>query len=122
MFLGNPGEIKGTINNDNLGEINKNTNFGIFGNLSEEEIREYEKLNKVQIGLRSDIQLGEAKIISNFSGEQKEYKIMIDKIYYNDNEDNKSFVVRIIDEELINETRRNYKRFISVVQFCKMVS
>lgn len=51
--------------------------------------------------------MGEAKIISNFSGEKKEYKAMIDKIYLDDTEDNKSFVVRIIDKELINDTRWN---------------
>ena len=30
---------------------------------------------------------------------------MIDKIYLDDLEDNKNFVIRIIDEELINEAR-----------------
>ena len=30
---------------------------------------------------------------------------MIDKIYLSDTEDNKSFVIRIADEELINQTR-----------------
>ena len=104
-MLGNPGEIKGTIDNDNLGIINSNSNFGIFGNLSDEKVLEYENVEKVPVGLRSSIKLGEAKIISNFSGEKKEYKIMIDKIYLDDFEDNKSFVIRIIDEELINQTR-----------------
>ncbi len=33
---------------------------------------------------------------------------MIDKIYLDDTEDNKSFVIRMIDEELINQTRWNY--------------
>lgn len=41
---------------------------------------------------------------------------MIDKIYLSDTKDNKSFVIRIIDEELIEETRRNNKRVISEVQ------
>ena len=104
-LIGNPGEIKGTINNDNLGEINKNSNFGIFGNLNEEKALEYNENDEMQIGLRSSIKLGEAKIISNFSGEKKEYKVMIDKIYLSDTEDNKSFVIRIADEELINQTR-----------------
>lgn len=37
---------------------------------------------------------------------------MIDKIYLNDTEDNKSFVIRIIDEDLIGDARRYHKRFI----------
>lgn len=110
---GNPGEIRGTINNDDLGEITTNSNFGIFGKLSESKASEYKDIDQVEIGLRTSIKLGEAKIISNFSGERKEYKIMIDKIYLDDLEDNKSFVIRIIDEDLINKTRRNYKRIIT---------
>ena len=70
--------------------------------------------------MRTSVKLGEAKIISNFSGERKEYKVMIDKIYLSDLEDNKSFVIRIIDEELIEQTRRNNKRVVSEAQFCKM--
>ncbi len=42
--------------------------------------------------------------MSNFSGEMKEYEVMIDKIYLDDVEDNKSFVVRITDKDLINKT------------------
>ena len=44
-------------------------------------------------------------MISDISGERKEYSIMIDKIYLDDLEDNKSFVIRITDEELIHQTR-----------------
>lgn len=120
VLLGNPGEIKGTINNDDLGEITTNSNFGIFGNISSEKLKEYEDIESVQLGLRNSIKLGEAKIISNFSGERKEYKVMIDKIYLDDTEDNKNFVVRIIDDELISQTRRNNKGVVSEVQFYKM--
>ena len=64
--------------------------------------------------------MGEATIINNFSGERKEYKVMIDKIYLDDLKDNKNFVIRIIDEDLINQTRRNNKRSISEAQSYKM--
>lgn len=68
-------------------------------------IYDYRDDDKIEVALRNEIKLGKAKIISNFNGEKKEYEIMIDKIYLNDIEDNKSFVIRIIDEELINQTR-----------------
>ena len=68
---GNPGEIKGTINNDDLGEITANSNFGIFGYLSDSKKAEFEGKDAVQVGLKTEIKLGEAKIISNFSGEKK---------------------------------------------------
>ena len=103
-----------------MGEINTNSNFGIFGNLGEKKALEYSDDEKIQIGLRNSIKLGEAKIISDFSGEKKEYKIMIDKIYLSDTEDNKSFVIRIADEELLNKTRRNNKRAFTEVQLFKM--
>ena len=71
------------------------------------------------MGLKTEIELGEATIVSNFSGEKKEYKVMIDKIYLSDVDDNKSFVIRIIDEELIEQTRGDYKRIITEAQFYK---
>lgn len=37
-------------------------------------------------------------------GEMKEYKIKIEKIYLNNNIDNKSMVVKVTDEELIQKT------------------
>ena len=73
--------------------------------MSENKALEYNDDDKIQVGLRNSIKLGEAKIISNFSGEKKEYKVMIDKIYLSDTDDNKSFVIRIADEELISQTR-----------------
>lgn len=87
-----------------MGEITQNSNFGIFGELTEEFCQQYENCQPISVGIRSTIQLGKAKIISNFSGEFKEYEIMIDRIYLEDTEDNKSFVIRIVDEELIKQT------------------
>ena len=47
---------------------------------------------------------GEATIINNISGELKEYKVQIEKIYLDDITDNKSFVIRVLDKSLIDET------------------
>ena len=60
------------------------------------------------------------KLLVILVGKRKEYKIMIDKIYLSDTEDNKSFVIRIADEELLNKTRRNNKRAFTEVQLFKM--
>ena len=87
-----------------MGEITENTNFGIFGKLNDIKVLEYDEKEKIPVALRNSITLGEAKIISNYSGEKKEYKVMIDKIYLDDYDDNKSFVIRIIDDELIHYT------------------
>ena len=47
---------------------------------------------------------GDAVIISDISGKLKEYKVYVEKIYLDDNEDNKSFIIRVKDEELIKQT------------------
>lgn len=90
--------------------------------MTNDKVLEYEDVDKVQLGLRNSVKLGEATIVSNFSGERKKYKVMIDKIYLDDLEDNKNFVIRIIDDDLISQTRRNNKRFVSEVQSYKMES
>ena len=77
-------------------------------------------MERIPVGLRSTIVLGDATMISNVSGERKEYQVMIDKIYLNDTVDNKNFVIRIVDEELMQLTRWYYSRIITAVLFCKM--
>ena len=42
--------------------------------------------------------------MSDISGELKEYKIEIQKTYLNNNYDNKSMVIKVTDEELLNRT------------------
>ena len=51
------------------------------------------------------LKFGEAKILSNVKdNEIQEYSVNIEKVYLNNNEDNKSFVIKVTDENLINET------------------
>lgn len=40
----------------------------------------------------------------------KEYEIEIEKIYTNNNLDNKSMVIKVTDQELLEKTRRNITR------------
>lgn len=99
---GIPGEVRGTVTNVTLGKINQNTNFGLFGKLENQDNLENKTL---KLALRNEIKTGEAKILSNIEGgKAKEYSVNIEKIYFNNNEDNKSFVIRVTDEELIEKT------------------
>jgi len=101
---GSPGEVRGTVNNDVLGTIFENTNFGLFGTIENINITS-DKMKTIEIGLRNEIEEGEAIILSDIDGNGvKEYSINIEKIYLNNNEDNKSFVIKVIDEDLINKT------------------
>jgi len=55
--------------------------------------------------LRSEIKEGDATLISTIeNGAPQEYKIRIEKIYQNNNGDNKSMVIKVEDERLLNET------------------
>ena len=100
-----PGKIQGAIkSNSVIGNIYKNTQYGIFGvikNLANIKI-DYSK--KMNVALRQEITLGEAKILSNVEGQFKEYNIEIQKIYYNNNHDNKSMLIKVTDENLLNQT------------------
>ena len=103
---GNPGEIKGIINdNQTIGSINLNTDFGIYGNLKEINTLGIDKKNSLEIALKNEIKTGEATILLALEDEiRKEYKIEIKKIYKNNTEDNKSMLIEITDEKLIEKT------------------
>ena len=103
---GNPGEIRGTIENcAKLGEISKNTNFGIFGLVSRESTLNLNNTKQYDVALRSEIETGEAEIICELEeGKKEKYKIEIQKIYTSNNYDNKSMLIKVTDEKLLEKT------------------
>ena len=103
---GNPGKIQGSINEQSkIGTINKNTIFGIYGIVDDISKIQIDKNKIMDVANRNEIKLGEAKILCSVDGEiAKEYKLKIDKIYLNNNYDNKSILIKVTDEELINKT------------------
>ena len=103
---GSPGEIKGSIlNQTTIGDVNKNSTFGIYGQLTNLTSLNIDTSNTVKVALRNEIKTGEAKVICNIDGRQtKEYSINIDKIYLDNDSSNKSFIIRVTDKELIEKT------------------
>lgn len=102
-----PGEIKGTIiNSQNIGEIIKNTQFGVFGKLNNLTALNIDKSKAIEVASRDEIKEGEAKILCsiNSSNVSKEYKIEIERIYKDNDYNNKSMLIRITDEELLKQT------------------
>ena len=55
-MLGNPGEVKGTVNNDCIGSIKTNSEFGLFGEIKSEEIF-FDDDNAIDVALRNEINL-----------------------------------------------------------------
>lgn len=102
-----PGEIKGTIiNSQSIGKIDKNTQFGVFGILNNLTSLNIDTSKAIEIASRDEIKEGEAKIICsiNTSNNPKEYQIEIQKIYKENDYNNKSMLIKIVDEELLKET------------------
>lgn len=101
-----PGKIEGTIEESTqIGEITKNTNFGIYGTITDKSKLNLSNKNEVEVASRNEIKTGKATLICTLDNEtRKEYEIQIKKIYTNNNENNKSMIVEITDQELLEKT------------------
>ena len=59
----------------------------------------------MDVALREEIKEGKAAILCNLDGNSpKEYQIEIEKIYRENNYDNKSMKIRVTDNELLEKT------------------
>lgn len=102
---GAPGELTGVINYNEqycLGTISANTVTGIFGNLS--KVTEGMTQENMEIGMKQDIEKGEAYILSSLDGTLRKYKIEIDDVDFNSKEENKGILFHVTDELLLSET------------------
>lgn len=102
---GKPGEIKGSIEGaSKIGEVYKNTSFGIFGKVSNKNSLKVTE-SEMEILNRDEIKKGKAQIICELEDGKKEYyDIEIQRIYTANNKDNKSMLIKITDERLLEKT------------------
>lgn len=102
---GRVGEIRGIIDGgQKIGEIERNTEIGVYGKVTNLEFINSIKKEEVEVANRNEIKLGEAKIICQIENEKvEEFNIKIKKIYKN-SKNNKSMLIEITDEKLINKT------------------
>lgn len=103
---GKAGEIKGAIGGQStLGEVTKNTDFGIYGRINNLTSLNVNTNKSVKVALRNEIELGEATMICALDNSvAKEYKINIEEIYFDNDFNNKSMLVEITDKELLDRT------------------
>lgn len=103
---GNPGEIRGTIASKNtIGKVSKNTNLGIYGTIDDISKLNIDTSNELEVALRNEIKTGKAKILCSLeNGVREEYEIEIKKIYKNNNIDNKSMLIEVTDQRLLEKT------------------
>lgn len=98
---GEPGELQGYMNmvaDNQIGEVYKNTNLGVFGTMNEEQAKEYGK-NFLPVGRKQEIKKGKAYIYTNLGDGVGTYEIEIEKIILN-SKDNKSMEICVTDKEL----------------------
>lgn len=110
---GNPGKIQGSIENKTaIGEVYKNTEFGVYGKIKNSLNLNIDYSNELEVASREEIKTGEAKIICTLENNKKqEYLIEIQKIYLNNNSDNKSMVLKITDSKLLEKTGGIIQRY-----------
>ena len=103
---GNPGKIQGSIEQQiNIGQIYKNSILGVYGRVDNLSAINMNTDNLMDVATRNEIQLGSATILcSTDNKEVKEYSIEIEKMYLNNNYDNKSMYIKVTDEELLQKT------------------
>lgn len=103
---GNPGEIRGSITNQpNIGSVAKNTRFGIYGRLTTTSNLNIGSQKEIPVATREEVKIGKAKIICTLeNNKREEYEIEIQKVFANNNSDNKSMLLKIIDSRLLNKT------------------
>ena len=103
---GLPGRIQGTVENQaNIGTIYKNTKFGIYGVVDNISSLNIDTSKEMELALRDEIQTGKATILCSLDNRNvQEYEIEIEKIFKENNYDNKSMKIKITDSKLIEKT------------------
>lgn len=102
---GSPGELSGLIRYEPgriIGNIEKNSKNGIYGNLSA-GIKNTD-LKKLPVAYKQELEIGPASILCCVDGQAKEYRVEITRIDMNHEDTNKSFVIHVTDERLLELT------------------
>lgn len=101
-----PGRVEGSITEGTkIGEIYTNTDFGVYGKATNLNSMDIQNIEEIEVASRSEIKTGKASIVCTLeNGKREEYEVEIQKIYINNNENNKSMVVKVTDEKLLEKT------------------
>ncbi len=99
---GAPGELMGSFSSlAAIGSLELNCADGLYGVMSS-----FSSQNEaVPLGMRQEIETGEAYIYTTVSGTQpKMYKIVIEKIDLHDTKGSKNMIIRVTDKELLEKS------------------
>lgn len=104
---GHPGELTGAFFEQDtvLGEIDRNTEFGIFGQAETSLTDGGLYADGLPVGTRGDIHTGPAQLLTTIDGEEvRAYDCEIEKLYGQNRPETRSMVVHVTDPELLART------------------
>lgn len=103
---GKPGELQGSIDNGKIiGEVYKNTNFGIYGKINNVEELNQDSDKVMEVMARDEVKEGKASILCTLDdNKQEEYEIEIEKVYTSTNRSNKNMIIKVTDQRLLEKT------------------
>lgn len=100
---GEPGEMTGMIEYSDrniLGIITKNTVNGIYGTCNEKMLSQIET-EPIPIGLKQEVEMGDAQILCTVDGKPKYYDIKIKELHLEHDNVNKGILLQVTDPNLI---------------------
>lgn len=102
--IGQPGQLRGAFDmSQDLGTLYANTQSGVFGTLGEGQTLTLGPA--MAVASRDQVHVGDVVIRSNIQGEEvKEYAARIERIYPDNGEDTRNFLLKITDPELLEKT------------------
>ncbi len=103
---GTPGELKGIFMENKLpmGNIFKNDECGIYGKLFRDDLKIL-KNKSYPIGIRGQVKVGRATILSNIEGDSiEEFDVVIEKVARQSFSGPKGMVIRVTDKKLLDST------------------
>ena len=104
--MGHPGSLSGSIcygTDHCLGQIQKNTDCGIFGQANETLLQLLDR-EAISIGYKQDVKEGPATILCSIDGTVQEYTVEISNINRSSSAGNKGMVVQVTDARLLERT------------------
>ena len=103
---GEPGEKIGIFasTDDIIGDIQRNTPYGIFGRLRVQPGNNYYE-DIMQVALVGEVKPGPAEILTVLSGEKLErFNVEIQRVFSQSRPTDKGMVIRVVDPELLRRT------------------
>ncbi|MBR3833610.1 MAG: SpoIVB peptidase [Lachnospiraceae bacterium] len=102
-----PGRLEGMIDyssSNMLGRVEENSAYGINGYITNSGRANLSYDEYMPVGYRSEIEVGEAYLLSSLSGEPEYYSVEITDVIYDTTEENKEIQLRITDSRLVELT------------------